>query len=68
MSDPDIELSALEKAAKILGMEPLPEDAEAQIDALYEIADDDDKPLFAWIAEGLFVARDASETYSLKSS
>ena len=56
MSEPDRKLSALDKAGEILGMDPLPEDAEAQIDALYKIASDEDKPFFDWIYEGLFVS------------
>ena len=46
----------LDRAKEILGMDPLPEDAEAQIDALREIAPAEEKPFFDWIYEGLFVS------------
>lgn len=46
-------MTPLEKAQEILGLDPLPDDAEQQIDALYEQAGDDEKPLFDWIYEGL---------------
>ena len=56
MSD---DLTPLEAAQAILAKEPLPEDAEKQIDALYERADDNERPLFDMIYEGLFVAKNS---------
>ena len=41
-------------------MDPIPEDAEAQIDALRKIASDEDKPFFDWIYEGLFVSYESA--------
>lgn len=45
----------VEAAQAILAMNPLPADAEAQIDALYAQATPDEKPRFDEIYEGLFV-------------
>lgn len=50
----------LSKAQDILGMDPLPNDAEAQLDALYVKADEIEKSMFAMIYEGLFVLRNSS--------
>jgi hypothetical protein len=53
--------SALDRAQDVLGMDPLPSDAERQIDALYRSATPDERTLFSWIYEGLFVARHAEK-------
>ena len=52
-------LTPLERAQAILGLDPLPDEAEEQIDALYDEADENEKPLFSMIYEGLFVAESA---------
>lgn len=46
-------MSPVDKAQEILNMSPLPADAEAQINALYEQANEAEKIEFAWIYEGL---------------
>lgn len=51
--------SVLDEAQKLLRREPLPKDAEAQLDALYKRAPRDEKPLFAELYEALFVAQNA---------
>lgn len=45
------------KAQDILAEVPLPEDAEDQIERLFEAASEDEKPFFDMIFEGLFVAQ-----------
>lgn len=54
-------MTPLEQAQEILRIVPLPDDAEARIDALFEAASEDDRPLFAWIYEGLSVAMSADD-------
>lgn len=46
----------VEAAQALLGLSPLPDDIEARIDALYEQASAEEKPLFAWIYEALATA------------
>ena len=46
--------SPLYAAQSIIGLERLPADAEAQINALYAEADEMEKEMFADIYEGLF--------------
>ncbi len=52
-------LSPLAEAQAILGLDPLPADAEAQLDALYVKADENEKPLIASLYEALFVLENA---------
>lgn len=52
-------MTNLELAQIVLDQTPLPENAEAQIDALFASATEDEKPLFVWIYEGLAVMQDA---------
>lgn len=54
-------MDKLEQAQEILRQEPLPDDAQAQIDALFEEATADEREQFAWIYEGLAVAQAAQE-------
>ncbi len=46
-------MTPLEQAQEILQREPLPKDAEALIDALYDQASDDEKMLFPALYEAL---------------
>lgn len=46
-------MSPVDKAQEILDTFPLPADAEAQINALYEQANEAEKAEFVWIYEGL---------------
>lgn len=46
---------ALEKAKALVGMDPLPEDAEAQLEALAQQADEDEQFAFDGLFEALFV-------------
>lgn len=48
------------RAQEILAMVPLPDDAEDQIERLFEAASEDEKPLFDMIFEGLFVAQNGT--------
>lgn len=54
-----VKKTPLEQAQAIVGMDPLPDDAEAQIEALEAEADENEKPLFEMIYEGLFVAENS---------
>jgi hypothetical protein len=46
---------ALEQAKALLAMEPLPEDAEHQLEALADQADEDEQFMFDGLFEALFV-------------
>lgn len=48
----------VDQALEIIAKEPLPDDAREQIDALYEQASEDEKPLFSMVYEGLVLAED----------
>ena len=50
----------VDEALKIIAKEPLPKDAREQVDALYEKASDDEKPLFDMVYEGLVLGEDGS--------
>lgn len=48
---------ALEKAEAIFAMDPLPDDAEEQIEALAKMAPPEEQFKFDWLFEGLFTKR-----------
>lgn len=48
---------ALEKAEALLAMDPLPDDAEQQMEALSKQAPPDEQFMFDWLFEGLFTKR-----------
>lgn len=48
---------ALEIAETLFAMDPLPDDAEEQIEALAKQAPPEEQLMFDWLAEGLFTRR-----------
>ena len=46
----------VDAAQALLALDPLPDDIEARIDALYAQASEEEKPMFAWIYEALATA------------
>lgn len=46
----------VEAAQALLALDPLPEDIEARIDALFQQASEDEKPFFDDLYEALFAA------------
>jgi len=50
--------SSVERAMQLLNTSPLPDDAEAQMQILEDQANADEKILFAWLWEGMFVQRE----------
>lgn len=50
-------MTSVDLAQAILRQSPLPDNAQAQIDALYKTATPDEQEQFAWIYEGLALAQ-----------
>jgi len=52
-------MPAIDRAQELLNTVPLPDDVEAQLEALEDEATDDEKPLFAGLWEALFALQNS---------
>lgn len=57
-------MNSIDRALQLLEQRPVAKDLREQIDALYKVTSDEEKPMFDMIYEGLFLLENTKKTDS----